>query len=279
MVCQGRAAADGRIAPGVFADPVALPMLRPDERVPVEQVRSGTVPGSRGRIAYETVLATAEIMVPRTVAIDAAVRAAGTAQVVVLGAGLDGRAWRMPELAAATVYEVDHPASQQDKRRRVAELVPLAAALHWVPVDFSRDRLGEALEVAGHAAGTPTTWLWEGVVPYLTRAEVEATVAAVAERSARGSALVVNYQQPGAAAAAGRLFARAMLLLARTRSPWRDEPRRSAWTARTMGELLARHGFTVSSDEDMLTIAGRLPMAVHRRVSLRNGRVAVAVVQ
>jgi methyltransferase (TIGR00027 family) len=278
IVCQGRAAADGRIASGMFADPVALPMLRPDERVPVEQVRAGTVPSS-GRIAYETVKATAEVAVPRTIAIDEAVRAAATPQVVVLGAGLDGRAWRMPELAAATVYEVDHPASQQDKRERTADLPAPAGDLRFVPVDFAHDDLGDALDAAGHAAGTPTTWVWEGVVPYLTKAEVEATVAAVVARSAAGSTLVVNYQAPGLTAVAGRLFARAMLLLARTRSPWRDEPRRSSWTARTMGELLARHGLSVSSDDDTLTIAGRLPMAATRRASLRNGRVAVAVVQ
>ena len=83
-------------------------------------------------------LATAEVMVPRTVAIDAAVRTADAPQVVVLGAGLDGRAWRMPELATATVYEVDHPASQEDKRDRTARLTPVAGALHLVPVDFSR---------------------------------------------------------------------------------------------------------------------------------------------
>ena len=116
-------------------------------------------------------------------------------------------------------------------------------------------------------------------MPYLTESEVDATVAALAQRSAPGSTLVVNYQAPGLTAAAGRLFARAMLLLARTRSPWRDEPRRSSWTAATMGALLARHGLVVTSDEDTLTIAGRLPMDVHRRASLGNGRVAVAVVQ
>jgi hypothetical protein len=75
VVCQGRAAADGRIAPGEFADPTALPMLRPDERVPVEQVRAGTPPqGAAARLDYESVRASAEVVVPRTVAIDAAVR-------------------------------------------------------------------------------------------------------------------------------------------------------------------------------------------------------------
>jgi O-methyltransferase involved in polyketide biosynthesis len=39
------------------------------------------------------------MMVARTVAIDGAIRTAVSSQVVILGAGLDGRAWRMPELA------------------------------------------------------------------------------------------------------------------------------------------------------------------------------------
>jgi methyltransferase (TIGR00027 family) len=278
LVCQGRAAAHGRIASGEFADPTALPMLRPDERAPVEQVRAGGPPqGAAARVEYEMVRASAEVVVPRTVAIDAAVRARPTPQAVILGAGLDGRAWRLTELAAAEVYEVDHPASQQGKRDRVAELTPVAGGLHWVPVDFTRDRLGDALEAAGHRAGTPTTWIWEGVVPYLSAADVEATVAAVAARSAPGSTLVVNYQAPSVAAGFGRLVARGMLALARRPALWRDEPRRSAWTARTMAELLARHGLTVSSDEDTLTVARRLPMEVRQRRSLANGRVATAV--
>src|SRR6185437_7920107 len=88
VVCQGRAAAHGRIAPGVFADPTALPMLRRDERVAVEQVRADAVPsGVAARVEYEMVKASAEVVVPRTVAIDQAVRAWASPQVGILGAG------------------------------------------------------------------------------------------------------------------------------------------------------------------------------------------------
>jgi methyltransferase (TIGR00027 family) len=253
-------------------------MLRPDERPPVEQVRAGSPPpGAAARVEYEMVRASAEVIVPRTIAIDAAVRSRPTPQVVILGAGLDGRAWRLPELAATEVYEVDHPASQRDKRERVADLTPVAGGLHWVPVDLTRDRLGDALEAAGQRAGTPTTWIWEGVVPYLTRADVEATVAVVAARSAAGSGLVVNYQAPSVTAGLGRLVARGMLALARRPALWRDEPRRSAWTPHTMGALLTRHGFDVTGDEDTRTVAQRLPMEIRQRRSLENGRVATAV--
>src|SRR4051794_36374493 len=107
MVCQGRAAADGRITPGRFADPTAMPLLRPEERVAVQWVRDGVVAGRwQQRVDYETVRANAEVIVPRTVEIDDAVRAHPSPQVVILGAGLDGRAWRMPELTGMAVFEV-----------------------------------------------------------------------------------------------------------------------------------------------------------------------------
>ncbi|WP_239159342.1 class I SAM-dependent methyltransferase [Winogradskya humida] len=205
MVCQGRAAAQGLIAAGRFADPTAMALLRDDERTAVNWVRDGAVPRRwRERVDYETVKGCAEMMVPRTVAIDDAVREHPNPQVVILGAGLDGRAWRMPEVAGTAVFEVDQPASQQDKRDRAARLgdgarfdraarLGEAARLGaagpvYVPVDFGRDDLVEVLAAAGCRADLATTWIWEGVVPYLTRPEVAATVAAVAACSAPGVA-------------------------------------------------------------------------------------------
>jgi methyltransferase (TIGR00027 family) len=277
VVCQGRAAADGRVAPDRFSDPVAMRLLREDERIPVEQVRAGVPPsGWAPRVEFEMVRAAAEVMVPRTVAIDDAVRASAASQVVILGAGLDARAWRMTELAGIDVFEVDHPASQQDKRARVGELPALAGSLRYVPVDFTRDQLDAALAAAGHERSVPTTWVWEGVVPYLRRAEVAATVAVLAGQSAPGSRLVVNYSTPMLSAAAGRLVARAMSGLARRPSLWRGEPRRSSWTPKSMADLLAAHGFITRTDVDLLTVAAGLSMPVRQRRSLRNGRVAVA---
>jgi len=276
-VCQGRAAGHGRVAPERFGDPVAMRLLREQERVPVEQVRAGVPPrGWAPRVEFEMVRASAEVMVPRTVAIDDAVRAGAAPQVVILGAGLDARAWRMTELAEVVVFEVDHPASQRDKQARVGELPALAGSLRYVPVDFTRGRLDAALAAAGHERSVPTTWVWEGVVPYLRRADVAATLAVLAEQSAPGSRLVVNYSTPMLSAVAGRLVARTMSGLARRPSLWRGEPRRSSWTPKSMADLLTAHGFTTRTDVDLLTVAERLPMPVRQRRSLRNGRVAVA---
>lgn len=274
LVCQGRAVADGRTATGRFADPVAVRLLRPAERAVVDAVRAGTPPqGWQARTGYESVRACAEVAVPRTVAIDEALRERADGQLVVLGAGLDTRAWRLAALAGTDVWEVDHPASQQDKRRRLAdaEVRPVARSVRFTPVDFAVDDLGAALAAAGHDAAAPTTWLWEGVVPYLTRDQVRATLAALTARSAPGSALVLNYQAPSAAATAGRLLTRLLRNSITAGEPWR-----SLWKPERMTALLAEHGLRTRSDQDLLTLARSLDTPAATRASLRSGRVAVA---
>ncbi|WP_406154377.1 class I SAM-dependent methyltransferase [Streptomyces sp. NBC_01023] len=296
LVCQGRAAADGRAAAGGsadsrFADPVAARLLRGTERAPVDQVRAGTPPqGWQARTMYEGVRACAEVVVPRTVAIDEALRARATGQLVILGAGLDTRAWRLPGLAQTDVWEVDHPASQQDKRARLTEaaheahgseetprpeddagLPALARSVRFTPADFAVDDLGAVLDAAGHNPSAPTTWLWEGVVPYLTRDQVRTTVAALATRTAPGSALIVNYQAPSVKASAGRLLTRVL-----GKSVTAGEPWRSLWKPQQMAALLAEYNLRVVSDDDLLALTHTLAGPARGRASLRSGRVAVA---
>jgi methyltransferase (TIGR00027 family) len=275
MVCQGRAAADARIAPGRFADPTAMSLLRPEERVAVQWVRDGVAPGKwQQRVDYETVRANAEVIVPRTVEIDDAVRAHPSPQLVILGAGLDGRAWRMPELRGMAVFEVDQPATQHEKRDRAADLS--GRPPRFVPVDLGRDRLGEALTAAGHHSGLATTWIWEGVVPYLTKAEVATTISEIAACAAPNSRLIVNYQSPALSTKVGRLAARALAASTGRSSVWKTEPWRSTWTPAAMTALLGRHGYAVTSDRTLLQIAGTLTMEIHHRRSLGHGRVMVA---
>ncbi|MET8468448.1 class I SAM-dependent methyltransferase [Streptomyces sp. NPDC006422] len=273
LVCQGRAAADGRAGTERFADPVAVRLLRDEERVPVDEVRAGTPPKDwRARMTYEGVRACAEVVVVRTVAIDEALCARATGQLVVLGAGLDTRAWRLAGLERTDVWEVDHPASQRDKRERLdADLPTVARSVRFTPVDFAVDDLGAALDAAGHNQDAPTTWLWEGVVPYLTRAEVATTLAALAARTAPGSSLVLNYQAPSAKATAGRLLTRLLGNSVTAGEPWR-----SLWKPHRMAALLADHGFRVTSDNHLLAAAEALGTPTRGRSSLRSGRVAVA---
>ena len=78
------------------------------------------------------------------------------------------------------------------------------------------------------------------------------------------------------AAVVGLRAARAMAWLARTDSPLTGEPRRSSWTPGRMAELLAKHGFGVRRDDDLLNLADGLGLRVTQRRSLRDGRVLVA---
>ena len=300
LVCQGRAVADGRLAVGRFSDPVARELLDPSERQLVDEVREGRHPSSAAaRMAWELVRQTALGMVPRTVAIDRAVAdavgeaggasvagalvegadaavAGGARQLVILGAGLDARAWRMTELATSTVFEVDHPASQADMRRRVGDRPPVAARLEWVAVDLADQSLAPPLETAGFDRREPSTWVWEGVVAYLTRQQVVRTLRQVGELAAPGSRLVVNYQARswvtsvlrGAMRGAGRLL--------QQQDPLRAEPWRSHWAPGQMAQALGQHGFRVVADDDLLILSSGMDLPGASTVSMRNGRVAVA---
>ncbi|TPG18141.1 class I SAM-dependent methyltransferase [Pedococcus bigeumensis] len=278
LVCQGRATADGRYAVGRFSDPVARELLDAADRELVDQVRAGDVPTrAADRMAYEMVRRTGLTMVPRTIAIDDAIRDHVAGQLVLLGAGLDSRAYRMPELAATTVFEVDHPASQRDKLRRVRALAPVAERLVPVAVDLTSERLAGPLDAAGFDTAAVSTWVWEGVVPYLSAADVRATVAQLAELTAPGSRLVINYQARSLPTSVMRKVMRLVLRLSGQPDPLAHEPWRSLWRPEVLRKLLADNGFSVVSDVDLLTGAEGLALPAENIGSRRNGRVAVAV--
>jgi len=245
MVCAARAAAHGRTPVAAFSDPTALVLLPESARQRVEQFHSGVPPRSlRERMSNAFLEKRSKMMVARTVAIDEAIRAAASSQVVILGAGLDGRAWRMVEFSDVTVFEVDHPDSQRKKRERALALKPTARDIRFVPVDFTRDRLEDALASAGHDSRRPTTWVWEGVVMYLQRADIEATLQVIEARSAPGSRLIVVYHSPTIIRKLFGIYLRRL-----------GEPFRSAFTADEMLAMLAKFGFTVVQDDDLAKIA------------------------
>jgi methyltransferase (TIGR00027 family) len=277
LVCQGRAVGDGRFAVGRFQDPVAAQLLRPDELAAVERARAMVPPADwRDRLSTESLRACAEVVVPRTVAIDDAVREAGHRQVVIVGAGLDSRPWRLEELCNAAVFALDHPASQADAQNRSAMLSPITDRLTFVPVDLARESLDRALAGTDHDPQVATTWVWEGVVPYLTPHDVDATVSELSARSAPGSVLVVNYQSPSWIAAVGRRVAGLAARLSRQGDPLAGEPWLSSWTPESMRRLLARHSFVVRRDEDLVSVAASINSPTTNSRSIGIGRVAIA---
>lgn len=166
-------------------------------------------PGLHGALAAPT-FGLLQHVALRTAAIDGALRAeraaSGIPQLVLLGAGLDARGFRMPELSESVVIEVDFPSTQSMKRARAGALVPAAKELRWAPIDFEKDSLDAVLERAGHRRELRTVWIWEGVTMYLPPEAVDATLDVVRDRSAPGSSLLVTYAtQELAAILAGRL--------------------------------------------------------------------------
>ena len=104
----------------------------------------------------------------------------GVRQVVILGAGYDTRAARLP-YSGVRYFEVDHPDTQAAKRARLARLpgYPVDAAT-YAPCNFEREDPVERLVAAGLAPGEPALVIWEGVVPYLQEAAVRATATSLA---------------------------------------------------------------------------------------------------
>jgi methyltransferase (TIGR00027 family) len=172
----------------------------------------------------------------------------------------------MRELATSLVFEVDHPDTQQQKLQRVASLAREARDIRFVPVDFRRCGLAPALEAAGHDPRLPTDWLWEGVVMYLARAEIEVTLRIVEERSAPGSRLIIAYHQPAL-----------MLLLLALIVRRLGEPIRTVLTPGQMRELLARYGFCTRWDRDLPSIGFELSKDIGSAIRLmRHLRIVAA---
>ncbi|MFC9994160.1 class I SAM-dependent methyltransferase [Nocardia sp. NPDC127526] len=278
VTCQARAAADGRVAVGRFTDPVSIRMLRAPERAAVERVRSAAEPQrTMAWLRYRMLADLADILAARTVAIDDAVRAAANPQLVVLGAGLDARAWRMTELAWTVVFEVDHPAAQSDKRERIGDADPAAASVRFVPVEFGSAALESALEAAGQVASEPTTWIWEGGVRYLRKPHVERMLRGIAARSAPGSRVIVGYTTRTVhSVLLAPWGVRLWLTLAGAAGAKREERIRSLWTPAQIAALCTAHGLDIDTDEDLLGIARALEIPYESPEWLANTRVAVA---
>ena len=104
----------------------------------------------------------------------------GIRQVVILGAGYDTRAARLPR-AGVRFFEVDHPATQAAKRTRLAALpgYPVDATA-YVACDFERHDPVDRLRAADFRVSEPALVIWEGVVPYLTEPAVRATASRIA---------------------------------------------------------------------------------------------------
>jgi methyltransferase (TIGR00027 family) len=173
----------------IFTDPLALRILGADAEAAVRD--AGNDPFTRRLRLF--------IAVRTRFAEDAlanAVARHGVRQLVVLGAGLDTCAYRAAWGEDLRIFEVDHPATQAWKRRRLAEAgIPEPRALAFAPIDFERETLADGLTAAGFDPAQQTFFTWLGVVPYLTEQAVFSTLGYLAGLPG-GAHVVFDYSNP-----------------------------------------------------------------------------------
>ena len=118
---------------------------------------------------------------------------AGLRQVIVLGAGFDTMALQHAG-SGCRFFEVDHPATQAEKRAILARQRQRQpqADISFVPVDFARDDLADALLAAGFDAAQPALVSWLGVTMYLQQQVTVATLATLRRILVPGSVVLFD---------------------------------------------------------------------------------------
>lgn len=118
----------------------------------------------------------------------------GFEQIVLLGAGFDTRAYRIPGIDRTRVFEIDQSATQEVKLKRLKQIIdPLPAHVTFLPVDFNTQTLGERLQGSGYHEQGKTLFIWQGVTYFLTAEGVDHTLAFIANHSGPGSAVIFDY--------------------------------------------------------------------------------------
>jgi methyltransferase (TIGR00027 family) len=163
----------------------------------------------------------------------------GVAQVVVGAAGYDGRAFRYAK-PGVRWFEVDHPATQRDKLRRLERLGIDASQVRFVEADFTRDPVAGRLRAAGLDPDVLSLFLLEGVAVYLEPAVLEDVLGQFRQVAAPGSSLAisVSLSRPRGDGARARFQATVAAL---------GEPARSTFEADEAEALLARTGWQLAA--------------------------------
>jgi methyltransferase (TIGR00027 family) len=180
----------------IFVDPLALRILDDDTQAALRAAESHP---SGSRIRWF-------IAARSRIAEDALTIAAGNGarQLVVLGAGLDTLAYRTPAAQCLRAFEIDHPATQAWKRQCLLKAsIEVPNTLSFVPVDFERETLADALASAGFDPRQRSFFSWLGVVPYLTEQAVFSTLGFIAGLPG-GAEVVFDYVNPAASMTAAR---------------------------------------------------------------------------
>ncbi|HTX98331.1 MAG TPA: class I SAM-dependent methyltransferase [Mycobacterium sp.] len=192
---------------------------------------------------------------------------AGIRQAVILAAGLDSRAWRLPWPDGVTVYDLDQPRVLEFKSSALAEH-GAQPACHRVPVPVDlRQDWPTALQQAGFAASLPSSWSAEGLMPYLPAAAQDLLFERVQDLAVGGSRVAVEalgpkFHDPEFRAKRRARMDRIRALMAKV-DPQREIPNNEELfyfeEREDVGDWFRRHGWdvTVTPSDELLAGYGR----------------------
>ena len=187
----------------------------------------------------------------------------GTEQIVLLGAGYDGRALRFGGGTTRWI-EVDFPSTQDDKRRQLSKLGVEPTAVTYVGLDLMKahgeEDLGEALAAAGHDPDRPSLFVGEGLFAYLTLEVVASLCTTLRARAAAGSVLVTTDLVIPEVGTRGRALRGVVDLLLRVIG----EPRRSEFYPGDAQKLMVVTGWRVARSQ--VSTPSRLAQGSHMLV-------------
>ena len=209
---------------------------------------------------------------------------AGVRQVVILAAGLDSRAWRLPWPDGTTVYELDQPKVLEFKSSTLRQRGDQPRAnLVDVRVDLRHD-WPTALQEARFDASAPSVWSAEGLLPFLPAAAQELLFERVQALSAAGSRIAVEAPGPGFMDPDARAKQREQMQrfrdLAAKLSQQRDIPDvQDLWyfeEREDVGEWFGRHDWkvTVTTTPELMASYDRTPAEEVQDTTPRNLFVA-----
>jgi len=116
-------------------------------------------------------------------------------QVVIFGGGFDPLALMLqPEFPETPIVEIDHPETQAVKHRVLAQMGTLPSTLTLLPIDFALESVEEKLRsVQGFHPQARSLFLAEGLLMYLSEAEVAALFEVVRRNSAPGGRFLFTF--------------------------------------------------------------------------------------
>jgi methyltransferase (TIGR00027 family) len=201
----------------------------------------------------------------------------GVQQVVILGAGYDSRAYRFEEFKRGVkVFEVDHPATQQAKLKRLEKIFGVVPSyVMYVPIDFNTQTLEQRLGECGYDKQVKTLFIWQGVTQYLTPEGVDSTLAFVVNHSASGSSIIFDYMYTS-------------LLDGTVKHGEVSKMRRDRWLSNevlafgipegTIASFLEQRGFTQVHDADFRYLHDMYFVGVNAKRTVADGYAIVSAV-